>query len=68
VEELSFDDLWSALSDDHYHKEVQCVLEPIFTNIGVHTKLHFGRYIGALKRVEKLKDTDLGEGRPIPPW
>lgn len=23
AEELSFDDLWGALSDDHYDKEVQ---------------------------------------------
>ena len=30
VEELSFDDLWSALSDDHYNKEVQCVRKAIF--------------------------------------
>ena len=28
--------------------------------------LFFGRYIGALKTVEKLKDTDLGEGMPNP--
>jgi len=41
AEELSFDDLWGALSDDHYNKEAQ--------------------YIGALKRAEKLNDTDLGE-------
>lgn len=68
MEELSFDDLWGALSDDHYNKEVQYVPENLLNQKLYPSSIRplFGRYIGALKTVEKLKDTDLGEGMPNP--
>lgn len=61
--EVTFDELWNTLAVDHYEKESQYAPFPgmyLYTSCR-ETQL-YDRYVVALKRVERLVETPVGEG------